>query len=102
VIQMLLSWTMGIAVISTPCVLAGFSLGNTVAAHTKGIWVWPRPHPLDDGRFLVLLDTEGIGDVRKVRRQGGLQGEREDCRARREVRAGGRGGTGREVEGGCE
>nr|XP_032829840.1 guanylate-binding protein 1-like [Petromyzon marinus] len=42
---------------------SGFSLGCTVQSHTKGIWVWPRPHPLDQDKWLLLLDTEGLGDV---------------------------------------
>ncbi|XP_075912879.1 guanylate-binding protein 1-like isoform X2 [Petromyzon marinus] len=42
----------------------GFSLGRTIKAQTKGIWVWPRPHP-DNDKYLLLLDTEGLGDVHK-------------------------------------
>uniref|UniRef100_A0A452GW65 GB1/RHD3-type G domain-containing protein n=1 Tax=Gopherus agassizii TaxID=38772 RepID=A0A452GW65_9SAUR len=46
----------------------GFSLGSTVQSHTKGIWMWclPHPHPRRAGHTLVLLDTEGLGDVEKV------------------------------------
>ncbi|XP_053124638.1 guanylate-binding protein 1-like isoform X2 [Hemicordylus capensis] len=43
----------------------GFSLGPTVEANTKGIWMWCLPHPKKQGHTLVLLDTEGLGDVRK-------------------------------------
>lgn len=43
----------------------GFSLGSTVQSHTKGIWMWCVPHPKDSKRTLVLLDTEGLGDVEK-------------------------------------
>ncbi|XP_054855174.1 guanylate-binding protein 1-like isoform X2 [Eublepharis macularius] len=43
----------------------GFSLGATVQANTKGIWMWCRPHPRKPGHTLVLLDTEGLGDVEK-------------------------------------
>ncbi|KAJ6663880.1 hypothetical protein lerEdw1_009961 [Lerista edwardsae] len=43
----------------------GFSLGATVQANTKGIWMWCRPHPCKPGHTLVLLDTEGLGDVEK-------------------------------------
>uniref|UniRef100_A0ACB8FSJ5 Uncharacterized protein n=1 Tax=Sphaerodactylus townsendi TaxID=933632 RepID=A0ACB8FSJ5_9SAUR len=43
----------------------GFSLGATVQANTKGIWMWCRPHPQKPGHTLVLLDTEGLGDVEK-------------------------------------
>ncbi|XP_041534786.1 guanylate-binding protein 1-like [Microtus oregoni] len=44
---------------------SGFSLGSTVQSHTKGIWMWCVPHPQKAGRTLVLLDTEGLGDVEK-------------------------------------
>ncbi|OBS76070.1 hypothetical protein A6R68_17480 [Neotoma lepida] len=43
----------------------GFSLGSTVQSHTKGIWMWCVPHPQKTGQTLVLLDTEGLGDVEK-------------------------------------
>ncbi|XP_067318170.1 guanylate-binding protein 1-like [Anolis sagrei] len=43
----------------------GFSLGSTVQDITKGIWMWCRPHPYWSDRTLVLLDTEGLGDVEK-------------------------------------
>ena len=45
---------------------AGFALGSTVQSKTKGIWIWVRDHPLDPDCYLVLLDTEGLGDVEKV------------------------------------
>ncbi|XP_068280582.1 guanylate-binding protein 1-like isoform X2 [Nyctibius grandis] len=43
----------------------GFSLGSSVQSHTKGIWMWCVPHPCKPGHTLVLLDTEGLGDVEK-------------------------------------
>ncbi|KAM8926987.1 guanylate-binding protein 3-like [Pelodytes ibericus] len=43
----------------------GFALGNTVQSKTKGIWMWCMPHPLKPKHTLVLLDTEGLGDVEK-------------------------------------
>ncbi|XP_074021303.1 guanylate-binding protein 1-like [Numenius arquata] len=43
----------------------GFSLGSGVQSHTKGIWMWCVPHPCKPGHTLVLLDTEGLGDVEK-------------------------------------
>ncbi|XP_036774244.2 guanylate-binding protein 1-like [Manis pentadactyla] len=43
----------------------GFSLGSTVQSHTKGIWMWCVPHPKKPSHTLVLLDTEGLGDVEK-------------------------------------
>ncbi|KAM7097873.1 guanylate-binding protein 6-like isoform 1-T3 [Molossus nigricans] len=43
----------------------GFPLGSTVQSETKGIWMWCVPHPLNTDHTLVLLDTEGLGDVEK-------------------------------------
>ncbi|XP_021238693.1 guanylate-binding protein 2-like [Numida meleagris] len=43
----------------------GFSLGSNVQGHTKGIWMWCLPHPRQPGHTLVLLDTEGLGDMEK-------------------------------------
>ncbi|XP_077303287.1 guanylate-binding protein 6-like [Lithobates pipiens] len=43
----------------------GFSLGATVQSKTKGIWMWCVPHPTKSNHTLVLLDTEGLGDVEK-------------------------------------
>ncbi|KAJ7304022.1 hypothetical protein JRQ81_011541 [Phrynocephalus forsythii] len=47
----------------------GFSLGATVQAMTKGIWMWCLPHPYKQDYTLVLLDTEGLGDVGKANTQ---------------------------------
>lgn len=47
----------------------GFPLGSTVRSETKGIWMWCVPHPLKPNHTLVLLDTEGLGDVEKVRQR---------------------------------
>ncbi|XP_017350933.1 guanylate-binding protein 1 isoform X2 [Ictalurus punctatus] len=44
---------------------AGFALGSTIESKTKGIWMWCVPHPHNTGHTLVLLDTEGLGDVDK-------------------------------------
>ncbi|XP_021051956.1 guanylate-binding protein 4-like [Mus pahari] len=43
----------------------GFNLGTTVRSETKGIWMWCVPHPSHPKFTLVLLDTEGLGDVEK-------------------------------------
>ncbi|XP_068394159.1 guanylate-binding protein 4-like isoform X2 [Eschrichtius robustus] len=43
----------------------GFCLGSTVRSETKGIWMWCVPHPSKESHTLVLLDTEGLGDVEK-------------------------------------
>ena len=42
----------------------GFSVGHTVNAHTKGIWLWGEPVRIDDQDVAVIfLDTEGLGSV---------------------------------------
>ncbi|XP_078422603.1 guanylate-binding protein 1-like [Cetorhinus maximus] len=43
----------------------GFSLGSTVQSHTEGIWMWCMPHPKKHNHSLVLLDTDGLGDIEK-------------------------------------
>nr|XP_055045678.1 guanylate-binding protein 6-like isoform X2 [Misgurnus anguillicaudatus] len=43
----------------------GFALGSTIESKTKGIWMWCVPHPKQKETTLVLLDTEGLGDVDK-------------------------------------
>ncbi|XP_058537296.1 guanylate-binding protein 3-like [Ochotona princeps] len=43
----------------------GFRLGSTVQSETKGIWMCCVPHPSKRNHTLVLLDTEGLGDVEK-------------------------------------
>uniref|UniRef100_A0A8C7Q496 GB1/RHD3-type G domain-containing protein n=1 Tax=Oncorhynchus mykiss TaxID=8022 RepID=A0A8C7Q496_ONCMY len=48
----------------------GFALGATIQSQTKGIWMWCVPHPIKSDHTLVLLDTEGLGDVEKVGDQG--------------------------------
>ncbi|XP_039208063.1 guanylate-binding protein 1-like [Crotalus tigris] len=47
----------------------GFSLGSTVQAKTKGIWMWCLPYPERPHQTLVLLDTEGLGDIQKCNPQ---------------------------------
>ncbi|XP_048011473.1 guanylate-binding protein 1-like isoform X2 [Megalobrama amblycephala] len=42
-----------------------FPLGSTIESQTKGIWMWCVDHPTKAGTTLVLLDTEGLGDVDK-------------------------------------
>ncbi|XP_056398116.1 guanylate-binding protein 1-like isoform X2 [Hyla sarda] len=43
----------------------GFALGSSIQSKTKGIWMWCVPHPQNSGQTLILLDTEGLGDVEK-------------------------------------
>ncbi|XP_046731809.1 guanylate-binding protein 1-like isoform X1 [Silurus meridionalis] len=44
---------------------SGFALGSTIESKTKGIWMWCVTHPRKKELTLVLLDTEGLGDVDK-------------------------------------
>ena len=43
----------------------GFSVGPTINACTKGIWMWKRPFkmitPEDEEIGIILIDTEGLG-----------------------------------------
>nr|XP_048309692.1 guanylate-binding protein 1-like [Myodes glareolus] len=48
---------------------SGFPLGSTVQSKTKGIWMLCVPHPQKPDHTLVLLDTEGLGDVEKGNNQ---------------------------------
>jgi len=43
----------------------GFALGADVEAKTKGFWLWLGDFPNDPSRCLILLDIEGLGDVKK-------------------------------------
>ncbi|XP_060551714.1 guanylate-binding protein 1-like [Ruditapes philippinarum] len=43
----------------------GFALGDTIESKTKGIWAWCKLHPTQSNTVLLLLDTEGLGDVAK-------------------------------------
>ncbi|XP_040482520.1 guanylate-binding protein 6-like, partial [Ursus maritimus] len=44
----------------------GFVLGSTVRSETKGIWMWCVPHPSKLNHTLVLLDTEGLGNIERI------------------------------------
>lgn len=47
-----------------PAASAGFGVGNTTNAHTKGIWLWGEPVRIDDQDVaVVFLDTEGLGSM---------------------------------------
>jgi len=42
----------------------GFSVGHSVNAHTKGIWLWGQPVRIEDQDVAVIfLDTEGLGST---------------------------------------
>ncbi|XP_038180246.1 guanylate-binding protein 6-like isoform X1 [Arvicola amphibius] len=43
----------------------GFPLDSTVQSETKGIWMWCVPHLTEPNHTLVLLDTEGLGNMEK-------------------------------------
>uniref|UniRef100_UPI00398E742D guanylate-binding protein 2-like isoform X2 n=1 Tax=Pristiophorus japonicus TaxID=55135 RepID=UPI00398E742D len=43
----------------------GFAIASSVQSQTKGIWMWCLPHPCLPEHCMVLLDTEGLGDVEK-------------------------------------
>ncbi|KAI4888115.1 hypothetical protein NFI96_003887 [Prochilodus magdalenae] len=43
----------------------GFALGATMRPKTKGIWMWCVPHPRNNNHTLVLLETKGLGVVKK-------------------------------------
>lgn len=44
---------------------AGFSVGPTVRAHTKGIWLWGKAIKADGAPdvHVLFLDTEGLGST---------------------------------------
>ncbi|KAM3924044.1 guanylate-binding protein 7-like [Leptodactylus fuscus] len=44
---------------------SGFALSSGIQPKTKGIWMWCVPHPQNSNQTLILLDTEGLGDVGK-------------------------------------
>ncbi|KAL3859992.1 hypothetical protein ACJMK2_010169 [Sinanodonta woodiana] len=44
---------------------SGFPLGSTIESVTKGLWVWCLMHPKENGKVMLLLDTEGLGDIKK-------------------------------------
>lgn len=47
--------------------MAGFKTGSTVNACTRGLWVWGRPLPLENGSYMLIIDSEGLGSVEKDR-----------------------------------
>jgi hypothetical protein len=49
--------------------MSGFKTGSTVNACTRGLWVWGRPIQLENGSFLLIIDSEGLGSVEKDREQ---------------------------------
>ena len=47
--------------------MAGFKVGSTINACTKGLWVWGKPIPISKNKQLIILDSEGLGSVEKDR-----------------------------------
>jgi hypothetical protein len=47
--------------------MSGFKTGSTVNACTRGLWVWGRPIPLENGSQMIIMDSEGLGSVEKDR-----------------------------------
>ena len=47
-------------------VITVFTVGDTQAACTKGIIAYLTRHPKQPDRHILFLDTEGLGDARKV------------------------------------
>ena len=47
--------------------MSGFKTGSTVNACTRGLWVWGRPITLENGKELLIVDSEGLGSVEKDR-----------------------------------
>mmetsp|Transcript_17968 Transcript_17968/g.55276 ORF Transcript_17968/g.55276 Transcript_17968/m.55276 type:complete len:863 (-) Transcript_17968:32-2620(-) len=44
----------------------GFTVGATVNACTKGLWLWGEPVKLEDGLTVVFIDTEGLGSTSRT------------------------------------
>ena len=43
----------------------GFPVDCTIRACTKGIWVWGKPMATHEVDYILVLDTEGLGDPKK-------------------------------------
>ncbi|XP_035664886.1 guanylate-binding protein 2-like [Branchiostoma floridae] len=41
---------------------SGFPLGDELKPKTKDFWFWIDPHPVQTNRYLMVIDTEGLGD----------------------------------------
>ncbi|XP_035695980.1 uncharacterized protein LOC118429564 isoform X2 [Branchiostoma floridae] len=41
---------------------SGFPLGDEMESKTKDFWFWIGPHPVKTNRYLMVVDTEGLGD----------------------------------------
>jgi len=44
----------------------GFSVGASVNACTKGLWLWGEPVKLADGLTVLFVDTEGLGSTSRT------------------------------------
>ncbi|KAI8483478.1 Guanylate-binding protein 6 [Branchiostoma belcheri] len=41
---------------------SGFPLGDEMVSKTEAFWFWIGPHPVLNDRYLMVIDTEGLGD----------------------------------------
>ncbi|CAH1238018.1 GBP5 [Branchiostoma lanceolatum] len=41
---------------------SGFPLGYELESATKDFWFWIGPHPVQFDRYIMVIDTEGLGD----------------------------------------
>ncbi|XP_078703588.1 guanylate-binding protein 2-like [Branchiostoma floridae x Branchiostoma belcheri] len=41
---------------------SGFPLGSELESKTKDFWFWIGPHPVAFDRYIMVIDTEGLGD----------------------------------------
>ncbi|KAI8489983.1 Guanylate-binding protein 6 [Branchiostoma belcheri] len=41
---------------------SGFQLGSELVSETKDFWFWIGPHPVQFDRYIMVIDTEGLGD----------------------------------------
>ncbi|XP_066271111.1 guanylate-binding protein 2-like [Branchiostoma lanceolatum] len=41
---------------------SGFPLGDTLKPKTKDFWFWIGTHPVQTDRYLMVVDSEGLGD----------------------------------------
>ena len=49
---------------STASTRKGFTVGNSVQACTKGVWLWGEPiHVKESNKTLLFLDSEGLGSI---------------------------------------
>ena len=40
-----------------------FSVGSTINACTKGLWIYPQSIKISENNHLIVIDTEGLGSM---------------------------------------